>query len=323
MKIIYIAEIGNNHNGDIHLAKRMIDAAIASEADYVKFQIYNIDKFIAKSNPYYSEFAKEGLSFDCFRELQIYTEEKGGRFLATPFDEDSMDLLDDIGLSVIKIASGDMNNRQLLQQAISLDKELIISVGGATVDQIDAMVKYLNDCNVKFSILHCIINYPARYEELNLGFITTLKKRYSCPIGYSDHSPDIEASLAAIALGAIIIEKHFTINRSLPGGDNGMSILPNEFRRLTREGNNIAIALGNGERSISEEEKRIKGMIRRKFVAKRDISEGTVISDADILPLRVVETEKGFGSGRYYDLIGRKAATNVKQYDIITEKFFE
>ena len=133
----------------------------------------------------------------------------------------------------------------------------------------------------------------------------------------------IESSLATIALGANIIEKHFTTDRSLPGGDNEMSILPNEFRRLTREGNNITIALGNGKRSISEDEQRIKRMIRRKFVAKRDISKGSIISDDDLLPLRVVETEKGFDSGRYYDLIGRKAIINVKQYDLITEKLFE
>jgi sialic acid synthase SpsE len=323
VKTKYIAEIGNNHNGDISLAKEMIDAAIASKADYIKFQIYNVEKFIDKKSVFYDEFVKESLSFDEFVELKEYTDSRGGSFLATPFDEDSMNLLNDIGINVVKIASGDMDNKQLIKQAISQGKELIVSVGGATVDQIDAMVKHLNDCNAKFSILHCIINYPARCEELNLGFITTLKKRYSCPIGYSDHSPGIEASLAAIALGAIIIEKHFTINRSLPGGDNGMSILSNEFRRLTREGNNITIALGNCKRSISEDEKRIKRMIRRKFVAKRDISEGAIISDDDLLPLRVVETEKGFDSGRYYDLIGRKAIANVKQYDLITEKLFE
>ena len=233
VKTKYIAEIGNNHNGDISLAKEMIDAAIASKADYIKFQIYNVDKFIDKKSVFYDEFVKESLSFDEFVELKEYTDSRGGSFLATPFDEDSMNLLNDIGINVVKIASGDMDNKQLIKQAISQGKELIISVGGATVDEIDVMVKHLNDCNAKFSILHCIINYPARYEELNLGFITTLKKKYSCPIGYSDHSPGIEASLAAIALGAIIIEKHFTINRSLPGGDNGMSILPNEFRRLT------------------------------------------------------------------------------------------
>ena len=322
MTVTYIAEIGNNHNGNISLAKEMIDAAIKAGTDYVKFQIYNIDKFMAENNPFYNDFVKERLSFDDFRELQSYTEGKGGRFFATPFDEDSMDLLGDIGLSVVKISSGDMNNQQLLLQAINLQMELIISVGGATLEEIDEMVRFLNDHNAKFSILHCIINYPARYEELNLGFITTLKKKYSCPIGYSDHSPGIEASLAAIALGAIIIEKHFTINRSLPGGDNGMSILPNEFRRLTREGNNITIALGNCKRSISEDEKRIKRMIRRKFVAKRDISEGAIISDDDLLPLRVAETEKGFDSGRYYDLIGKKTIMSIKQYDLITERLF-
>ncbi len=323
MNVQYIAEIGNNHNGDINLAKKMIDAAIASEADYVKFQIYNLDKFMDKESLYYNEFINESLSFDNFRDLKHYTEFKGGRFLATPFDEDSMDLLNDMGLDIVKIASCDMNNKQLILRAAKLKKQLIISVGGASIEEIDALVEFLNRIEAKYSILHCIINYPARYEELNLGFITTIKKRYSCPIGYSDHSLGIEASLAAIALGAIIIEKHFTINRSLPGGDNEMSILPNEFRRLTSEGNNIAIALGNGRRSISEDEKRIKKMIRRKFVAKRDISEGSVISDDDLLPLRVVETEKGFGSDRYYDLIGRKTVTNIKQYDLITEKLFE
>jgi sialic acid synthase SpsE len=323
MSVQYIAEIGNNHNGDISLAKEMIDAAIASKADYIKFQIYNIDKFLNKNNPYYNDLVKEGLSFDDFRKLQSYTEEKGGRFLATPFDEDSMDLLDDMGLSVVKIASGDMNNQQLLLQAIKMKKKLIIAVGGATLDEIDAMTKLLNDNNARFSILHCIINYPARFEELNLGFIDTLKERYFCPVGFSDHSPGIEASLAAIALGATVIEKHFTTNRTLPGGDNEMSVLPGEFERLVREGNNIGIALGNGERSISEDEKRTKRMIRRKFVAKRDIFEGATISDDDLLPLRVVETEKGFDSCRYYDLIGRKTITNVKQYDLITEKLIE
>jgi len=322
MNVQYIAEIGNNHNGDINLAKKMIDAAIASEADYVKFQIYNLDKFIDKKSLYYDEFVNESLSFDNFRELKEYTEFKGGRFLATPFDEDSMDLLNDIGLDIVKIASGDMNNNQLLLQAAKLRKQLIVSVGGASFEEIDALVGLLNEIDAMYSLMHCIVNYPARYEELNLEFITTLKKSFSCPIGYSDHSIGIEASLAAIALGAVIIEKHFTINRSLPGGDNVMSILPNEFRRLTSEGNNIAIALGSGRRSISEDEKRIKRMIRRKFVAKRDISEGAIISDDDLLPLRVVETEKGFGSDRYYDLIGRKTVTNIKQYDLITEKLF-
>ena len=195
-------------------------------------------------------------------------------------------------------------------------------MGGATLEEIDEMVRFLNDHNAKFSILHCIINYPASFKELNLGFIDTLKRRYSCPVGFSDHSIGSEASLAAIALGATIIEKHFTTDRTLPGGDNEMSILPDEFRRLTREGDNIGIALGNGKRSISEDEQRIKRMIRRKFVAKRDISEGSIISDDDLLPLRVVETEKGFDSGRYYDLIGKKTIMSIKQYDLITERLF-
>lgn len=319
MKVTYIAEIGNNHNGDINIAKKMIDAAVDSKADYVKFQIYNVDKFLKQSNPYYSDFVKEMLSFDDFNDLKKYTESQGGKFLATPFDEDSLNLLDEMGLHIVKVASGDMNNRQLLLQAISLNKELIISVGGATLDEIDGMIKFINEHNAKYSILHCIINYPAKFEELNLNFINTLKTRYSCPVGFSDHSAGIEASLAAIALGGTIIEKHFTTDRTLPGGDNEMSILPDEFKRLKHEGNNIAIALGDSDKRPSDAEKRIKKLIRRKFAAKRDISKGSEISDQDLMLLRVEEANEGFGAEWYDYLVGKKTSSDISQYDLIKE----
>jgi len=323
MTVTYIAEIGNNHNGNISLAKEMIDAAIKAGTDYVKFQIYNIDKFMAENNPFYNDFVKERLSFDDFRELQSYTEEKGGRFFATPFDEDSMDLLGDIGLSVVKISSGDMNNQQLLLQAINLQMELIVSVGGATLDEIGAMVRVLNDHNARFSILHCIINYPARFEELNLGFIDTLKKRYSCPVGFSDHSPGIEASLAAIALGATIIEKHFTTNRALSGGDNEMSVLPEEFRRLVREGNNIALAIGDGNRKLSEDEQKVKDLIRRVFFAKHAVPKGTQFTDENLLLLRPNIAGEGFDASFFSSLQKCRAACDLEEGQLITREMID
>ncbi len=138
-------------------------------------------------------------------------------------------------------------------------------MGGATLEEIDEMVRFLNDHKAKFSVLHCIINYPARFEELNLKFIGTLIKRHCYPVGFSDHPLGVEASLAAITLGATIIEKHFTTNRTLPGGDNELSVLPEEFKRLVREGNNIALALGEEDKTLSIDEQKVKGLIRRVF----------------------------------------------------------
>jgi len=323
MDVKFIAEIGNNHNGNINLAKDMIVAGIKAGANYVKFQIYNIDKFLHRDSVYYKDFVAESLSFGGFRELQSYTEEKGGRFLATPFDEDSMDVLDDIGLSVVKIASGDMNNQQLLLQAINLQMELIISVGGATLEEIDAMVRFLNDNNAKFSILHCIINYPARFEELNLRFIDALKKRYSCPVGFSDHSPGIEASLAAIALGATIIEKHFTTNRALPGGDNEMSVLPDEFRRLVREGNNTVLAIGGGNRRLSADEQKNKDLIRRVFCAKHAIPRGARFTDENLLLLRPNIPGEGLDASFSSSLQKCRTACDLEKGQLITREMID
>jgi N,N'-diacetyllegionaminate synthase len=319
MDITYIAEIGSNHNGDLRLALKMVDAALDAKADYIKFQIYHIDKFVDRNSIYYDDFISESLSFEAFEELKDHIEERGGKFLATPFDEDSMSFLHRMGVDTVKIASGDMNNTQLLQQAVGLGKKLIISVGGASLDEIDCMVDFLEKRKAVFSILHCVINYPAGFDELNLRFIRTLKKRYHHAIGFSDHSPGIEASLAAIALGAEIIEKHFTIDRSLPGGDNEMSILPEEFARLKKEGTHIKAALGSEEKSLSDGEEKIKKLIRRKFAARRDISQGSAIEDADLLLLRVNDYNEGYDADRYAFLIGKRLRRHIPQGKIITQ----
>ena len=321
--VTYIAEIGNNHNGEFQLAREMAAAAVNAGADYVKFQIYNVDKFIAPRSPYFEEFNAERLTFNEFTELKQYVEGLGGRFLATPFDEDSLLFFIELSLGVIKISSGDFNNWDLLRRATESGQRLILSTGGATLEEIDRTYAYLQKRQASFSILHCVIEYPAPFEHLNLRTIPFLSNRYDCPVGYSDHSLGIEAALGAIALGADIIEKHFTLDPSLPGGDNEMSVAPGEFRRMVSEGNNIHQALGAPEKRVSESERGICGIVRRKFHAKCDIAKDTRLSEKNLILLRPENPMQGIDANGISKLIDRRVATDIKAGDLITEDVFE
>jgi len=323
MKIKYIAEIGNNHNGDIVLAKEMIDAAIQAGADYVKFQIYNIEKFLEPNSLYFEEFAREALTYEDYIELKNYTTRQGGLFLATPFDEDSVKFLSDMKVDVVKIASGDMNNWQLLGAVATEGKKLLVSIGGASVTETTKTVDFLKTSGCEFAILHCTIEYPASMGELYLSQISRLKDRYRCQIGYSDHSLGIEASLGAIALGAEIIEKHFTIDTSLPGGDNSMSIVPAQLERLIREGDNIGLALGKGRRILGANEQKTKSLIRREFFAKRAIPNGSSLVDDDLILLRPSTPGDGLGADYYSRLLERKVNCDIGKGQIITSNLLE
>ena len=323
MKIEYIAEIGNNHNGDVVLAKEMIDAAIHAGADYIKFQIYNVEKFLAPNSRYFEEFEREALKYEDYIELKNYTTKQGGLFLATPFDEDSVKLLSEMNLDVIKIASGDMNNWQLLEMVATERKKLLVSIGGASVNETTKTVDFLKTTGCQFAILHCTIEYPASMDELYLREIPSLKKRYACQVGYSDHSLGIEASLGAIALGAEIIEKHFTIDTSLPGGDNGMSIVPAQLERLIREGDNIGLALGKGRRIFGVNEQKTKSLIRREIFAKRAIPKGSSLVDDDLLLLRPSTPGDGLGADYYSRLLGCKVNCDIAKGRIITSNLLD
>jgi sialic acid synthase SpsE len=314
----YIAEIGNNHNGDIVLAKNMVDAAIGSGADYVKFQIYNVDKFVEKNSIYFDDFSREALTSDEFFELKNYTEQQGGTFLATPFDNDSANLLSEMGIHTVKIASGDMNNWQLLRVIAKKGNRLLVSIGGASEEEVSETVGFLKSSGAEFAILHCIIEYPANITNLYLSQIPLLRCRYDCRVGYSDHSLGIEASLGAIALGAEIIEKHFTTDQRLPGGDNGMSILPMELERLVREGNNINLAIGEGRKVLGLDEKKMKSLIRREIFAGREIQRGSNLVDDDLLLLRPSAPGDGLGPDNYDRLLGCRVKCDIATGQLIT-----
>ena len=319
MKLKFVAEIGNNHNGDIALAKRMVDAAFDAQADYIKFQIYNIKNFVARGNTCYEELERERLTYNQYIELKDYVEEKGCNFLATPFDRDSAKLVNKMCLPVVKISSGDFNNFWLLDRAVTTDKVLFLSVGGGNLSEIDQTVAYLKDRKIEFCLLHCIVSYPAQFEELNLKFIQTLKKRYGCPVGFSDHSIGIEASLGAIAMGAVVIEKHFTIDKKLPGGDNDISILPDEFAQMVIMGKNIYQALGEEVKQLSANEQKIRRVINRKVYASREISKGCKIRGEDLSMLRPDNPDLGIAASDYQWLIGRTARMNIMSGQMILE----
>jgi N,N'-diacetyllegionaminate synthase len=314
-----IAEIGNNHNGSIELAKLMSASAIESGADFIKFQVYDIDSFISPQNNYYNDLRKESLNQDDFRNLKYYIEDLGGEFLATPFDHKSLKFLRKLGMKLIKISSGDFNNMDLIEQAIKYNMKLIVSLGGANTDEIDEVVKFLQEKKANFTLLHCVLAYPAKMEDVNLSFIETLRNKYGIPVGYSDHTLGIEASLGAIALGAEIIEKHFTTNQSLPGGDNNISILPKELRRLCIEGKNIRKAIGRRHKTLSHTELAIKKLVQRVYHAKLDINKGRKITDDYIQLLRPGKAGVGFFSAKKDYLLTKRASRNIKTGEIINQ----
>lgn len=314
----FIAEIGNNHNGDIALARRMAEAAIDAGADTVKFQIYDVSRFIAPANPYYDEFKAEALDFAAFAELKSFIEERGARFLATPFDRSSLDYLAGLGMDTVKISSSDSTNFDLLQGVADHRMRLILSLGGSSYDEIDETVAFLRERKVETTLLHCTLAYPAPVEIQNLALIPALRQRYGMPVGFSDHTEGIEAALAAVALGAAVVEKHFTTDRSLPGGDNEMSILPDELERLCREGRSIASAIGDGERRLDDVERRILLLVRRTFHATRDIPAGDTLRDEDLILLRPADADGGFHASERQSLEGRRTSRAIAEGSMIT-----
>ena len=322
MTIQVIAEIGNNHNGDPALARRIADAAIAAGADWIKVQVYHLPDFLSGGSAYFGDLARESLSFEEFTALKDYIEAKGGRFLATPFDIKSLDFLHGLGLGTVKIASGDIDNLQLIGHAADLGKELILSVGCADLAEIDRVVALLREKKAKFTLLHCVLSYPAAFGDCRLRFIESLARRYGVPVGYSDHTLGIEASLGAIALGAVIIEKHFTIDRALPGGDNEMSILPEELARLKTEGENIALALGSEQDGPSAAELAVRRLVRRSWHATRDLAAGTSLTEPDVVLLRPATPDLGFASGELDRVTGQVLRRSVARGEEIARDAF-
>jgi N-acetylneuraminate synthase/N,N'-diacetyllegionaminate synthase len=295
-----IAEAGVNHGGSIDCAKRLIDKAKLAGSDAVKFQIFNAEEMVTEqaekaeyqknttdqNESQYNMIKKLELDDEEFRELARYAKERGILFLSTPFSTKSADVLEDIGVPAYKIASGEITNLPLLEHIARKGKPIILSTGMSTLEEISEALKHIKEAGEnEIVILHCVTSYPARPEEINLRAIGTLRRAFSHPTGLSDHSLGIAASIAAVALGACVIEKHFTLDRNLPGPDHKASLQPDELKEMIEAIRVVEKAMGDGIKQPSAEEEKIKQIARKSVVAGTNILPGTIITE-DMLKIK-------------------------------------
>jgi N,N'-diacetyllegionaminate synthase len=321
-----IAEAGVNHNGDPNLAKKLIDAAVDAEADAIKFQTFKTEKLLVKNalkakyqlkntdseESQYQMLEKLELTVSNFEELKAYAEMNNILFLSTPFDNESADILNNLGIALFKIGSGEITNLPLLQHIAKKKKPVILSTGMSTLGEVEEALYTLRNEGLRdIIILHCITNYPAKAEEANLNVIKTLKSCFKLPVGFSDHTPGINVSLAARALGACVIEKHFTLNKKLPGPDHRASLDPNELKTLVKGIREIESALGDGIKKPTPEEENLRKFVRKKLVACAEIPKGTIITEEMVTPKRV-GIEEGLEPKYLYNVLGKKTLQNIK-----------
>jgi N,N'-diacetyllegionaminate synthase len=297
--VYIIAEAGVNHNGSIDLAKKLVDVAADAGADAVKFQTFKADKVVSKYAPKadYQKYTTDSsesqlemgkkleLSQREFRELAEYCTYRRITFLSTPFDFESIELLLEIGLDTFKIPSGEITNLPYLRKIGSLGKKLILSTGMANLfevgEAIDILMKSGTD-KAMITVLHCNTDYPTKMEDVNLTAMITIKDEFNVAVGYSDHTLGIEVPVAAVALGASIIEKHFTLDKNMLGPDHGASLDQDELKAMIKAIRNIEVAMGDGIKKPSASELKNISIVRRSIVAARDIKKGEIFTKENI-----------------------------------------
>jgi N,N'-diacetyllegionaminate synthase len=330
-KTIVIAEAGVNHNGDMTLAKRLIEAAKFAGADIVKFQTFKAKNLVTQyakkadyqiTNPkdsetQYSMLNKLELTDEMHRELILYCKSLNIEFLSTAFDVDGIKFLKNLGQERFKISSGDITNLPLLRYIGSLGKEVILSTGMSTMNEVQTAIELLQQSGVDrrlLTVLHCTSEYPTPMANVNLLAMKSIQEANNVSIGYSDHTEGIEVAIAAASLGAQVIEKHFTLDRSLPGPDHMSSIEPSDLRRMVSAIKNINIALGNGIKTPTALEMKNKEVVRKSIVAKKNIKLGEVFSDEN---LAIKRPGTGICPMKWDDVIGKSAKRHFFKDELI------
>ena len=330
-KVIIIAEAGVNHNGDIQLAKKLIDSAVDAGADYVKFQTFKADKLVsrdAKKASYQNKNINDGddsqynmlkkleLSHENHLELMSYCSERKIEFFSTAFDVEGVNYLNDLGISFFKIPSGEITNYPYLKAVALCGKPVIMSTGMCSEAEIRDAMNVLIAFGLKkemISILHCNTEYPTPMKDVNLRAMMAIQNNFDVQVGYSDHTLGIEVPIAAVALGAKIIEKHFTLDRTLPGPDHVASLEPNELKEMVKAIRNIELALsGDGEKKPSESETKNIAIARKSIHLSKDLLKGHIITDADIISLRPGD---GISPMEWENIIGKKLNVDKNEFD--------
>jgi len=328
-KTIIIAEAGVNHNGDIEIAKRLIDVAADAGVDYVKFQTFKANKIVTKQaqradyqnkntkdlDTQYEMLKKLELNEDSHHLLIKYCNHKRIKFLSTGFDLDSLEFLNKTGIKLAKIPSGEITNYPYLKKVAQLYSEVILSTGMSDMDEINEALAILLKFGVKkenITILHCNSEYPTPMLDVNLKAMLHIQTELDVKVGYSDHTLGIEVPIAAVALGARLIEKHFTLDRNLPGPDHRASLEPLELKQMVSSIRNIEEAIsGNGLKKPSNSEKKNISIARKSIHLKKDLMEGAMIKEEDIISLRPGD---GICSMKWNQIIGNKVSKNLKAF---------
>jgi N,N'-diacetyllegionaminate synthase len=332
-KTIIIAEAGVNHNGDIETAKRLIDVAADAGVDYVKFQTFKANKIVTKQakradyqnkntkdlDTQYEMLKKLELNEDSHHLLIKYCNQKGIKFLSTGFDLDSLEFLNKIGIKLAKIPSGEITNYPYLKKVAQLYSEIILSTGMSDMDDINKALAVLLKFGVKkenITILHCNTEYPTPMSDVNLKAMLHIQTELDVKIGYSDHTLGIEVPIAAVSLGARVIEKHFTLDRNLPGPDHRASLEPNELKSMVTTIRNIEKALsGSGIKEPSKSELKNKQIIRKSIIALKPITEGEIFNNRNIGTKR---PGTGISPMKWESVIGQASKYNFEQDELIS-----
>lgn len=312
--IFIIAEAGVNHNGDINMAKELIVKAKEAGADAVKFQTYKTEHLIIKNKKtenFFNMIKNLELKYDDFIELKDFAIKNDIIFLSTPDEEESLNFLLSLNLPAIKIGSGESNNYDFLLKVAKTKKVLLVSTGTSTEEEIDRIYKLIYPVNKKLVLMHCISEYPARISSLNLNFIKKLIKKYDCPIGFSDHTTSIFTPSIALTLGACVIEKHFTLDKNLPGPDHSSSLDFKEFKDMVEILKMTQIALGKDIRRISEEEDRIRKFVRKSLFSKLPLNKNSIITRENTILLR---PEIGIRADKVIQYYGKKIKSKKNRF---------
>jgi N-acetylneuraminate synthase/N,N'-diacetyllegionaminate synthase len=307
--VFIIAEAGLNHNGRLRLAKEMIAKAVEAKADAIKFQTYRTIDFIGQKSPYYKLFKKYELSFPEFEELSNFAEDQGIIFLSTPLDFASADFLDSLNVPAFKVASGDITNLPFLEHLSKKGKTIILSTGMSTLEEVSTAVEAIRSAgNQGIILLHCLSTYPASFENVNLRAICTLSDTFHVPVGFSDHTQNSLTPVVAVAMGASVIEKHFTLNKKLKGPDHSCSFNPQEFGVMVRSVRQVEEMLGSGAKEPSEEEISLRELARRSIFARVKIAAGAKITES---MLSFSRPGDGISPMDIRSVIGRCAKANI------------
>lgn len=325
-----IAEAGVNHNGDLDMACRMIDVAAEAGADAVKFQTFKALRVVTVDAPkadyqqrntgdnasQLSMLRRLELSPEAHRMLLERCQDRGLIFMSTPFDEESADFLDELGVPVYKVASGEVTNLPFLDHIARKGKPVIVSTGMCNLGEVEAAVDVIRQTgNEQVVLLHCVSNYPARATDVNLRAMSTLAAAFGIPIGYSDHTEGIEVALASVAMGACVVEKHYTLDRNLPGPDHIASVEPDEFTRLVRGIRVVESAMGDGRKVPAASEANTAAVARRSLVAASSVRRGTVLTN-ELIAVRRPGT--GLPPSMREQLVGRIAREDIPAGALLT-----